>query len=514
MSAAKPSRAPGGSADPRVHLNDQISQKVVHIYMPPESDAAPPVEARTPSKTPATPVAPLPSALANVKMPKNGILTSANRVREVLKYLQNKCANKELFDERIEKMATLCRNVPRSKIMVMFIGNHSAGKSSFINYYVGEPGLLKENIAMETAEVTFITNGKVNNLWQPEATRRHYPFLQITQSDMNSSKKEEYCGLQTCFEKHVRTIISTSQDRLFPFIDLVDTPGMHDGATLCLEYDVGKTIKYLADFADLVIVFLDPDKQALVKCTMNAVRSLQEKNCQKMHYFITRADTMNSEDDRVRIVQQASSEITKIVKDTHRLKLFTMFIPGKTEKATQAKSNQIDELIEIMHSKAVAHVQDLLCQLEGDSKEVEKECTRILADHAPSFLAKAKRGAINLFAVLFFIIFLLFRCANLLAFFELTTADCSPTHVLCVMHKVQSKISWTAELTVWAAAVLPLLWLNFKMACDRVTKDDQSSLKAIVADMKVVQQSKDKLMEMFMQQAQNEAYRLVHPEDE
>ena len=154
---------------------------------------------------------------------------------------------KPMFEQRIEKMATLCRNIPRSKIMVMFIGNHSAGKSSFINYYVGETDLLKENIAMETAEVTFISQGKNKVEWQPEATKRHYPFLQIAPSDLSSARAEEYRALQKCFDKHVRTIISTSQERLFPFIDLVDTPGMHDGKTLCLEYDVGKTIKYVRD---------------------------------------------------------------------------------------------------------------------------------------------------------------------------------------------------------------------------------------------------------------------------
>ena len=42
MSAAKSSRAPGGSADPRIHLNDQICQKVVHMYQPSDADAPPP----------------------------------------------------------------------------------------------------------------------------------------------------------------------------------------------------------------------------------------------------------------------------------------------------------------------------------------------------------------------------------------------------------------------------------------------------------------------------------------
>jgi hypothetical protein len=39
---------------------------------------------------------------------------------------------------------------------------------------------------------------------------------------------------------------------------------------------------------------------------MECVGSLQERNCQKMHYFITRADTLNSADDRVRAAQHHS----------------------------------------------------------------------------------------------------------------------------------------------------------------------------------------------------------------
>lgn len=483
------------------------------MYLPSDTDAPVATDMRTPSKTPMTPSAVQAAPMAAVKMPKVPILRAAQKVREVLKDLCTKSSidAKPQFEQRIEKMATLCRNIPRSKIMVMFIGNHSAGKSSFINYYVGETDLLKENIAMETAEVTFISQGKSKVEWQPEATKRHFPFLQITESDLSSARADEYRSLQKCFDKHVRTIVSTSNDRLFPFIDLVDTPGMHDGKTLTLEYSVGNTIKYLADFADLVIVFLDPDKQALVKSTMECVSSLQERNCQKMHYFITRADTLNSADDRVRIVQQASSEITKIVKDTHRLKLFTMFIPGKTEAASKDRDNQIHELIDIMHKKAEAHVQDILGQVENDSNEVEAECARILANHTPSLLSKAKRFTATSFAVLLFILFVLFRVANLLSFFELTSTDCSPTNVLCVLLKVQSKISWAVELSTMVCLIVPLLYYSLvKSNQPRVTKGDVAALKSIVADMKVVQQNKEKLMDLFMQQSMDEATREVH----
>lgn len=483
------------------------------MYLPSDMDATVATGMRTPSKTPMTPSVAQAAPMSAVKMPKVPILKSAQKVREVLKDLCTKSSidTKPQFEQRIERMATLCRNIPRSKIMVMFIGNHSAGKSSFINYYVGETDLLKENIAMETAEVTFISHGKSKVEWQPEATKRHFPFLQITESDLSSARADEYRSLQKCFDKHVRTIVSTSNDRLFPFIDLVDTPGMHDGKTLTLEYSVGNTIKYLADFADLVLVFLDPDKQALVKSTMECVSSLQERNCQKMHYFITRADTLNSADDRVRIVQQASSEITKIVKDTHRLKLFTMFIPGKTEAASKDRDNQIHELIDIMHKKAEAHVQDILGQVENDSNEVEAECLRILANHTPSLLSKAKRFAATSFAVLLFILFALFRVANLLSFFELTSTDCSPTNVLCILLKVQSKISWAVELSTMVCLIVPLLYYSLvKSNQPSVAKGDVAALKSIVADMKVVQQNKEKLMDLFMQQSMDEATREVH----
>ena len=186
-------------------------------------------------------------------------------------------------------------------------------------------------------------------------------------------------------------------------------------------------------------------------------------------------------------MQQASSEITKIVKDTHRLKLFTMFIPGKTEAASKDRDNQIHELIDIMHKKAEAHVQDILCQLERDAHEVETECASILARHAPSLVAKAKRIFANIIGVLLLILFLLFRVANLLLFFDLTSTDCSPTNVFCVLLKVQSKISWTVEATMWLCLLLPFIWFTFvSSARPSVSKADVAALKAIVADMSVV----------------------------
>jgi GTPase SAR1 family protein len=42
---------------------------------------------------------------------------------------------------------------------VLIIGNHSAGKSSFINWYISED-IQKTGVAMETRGFTFVTCGR------------------------------------------------------------------------------------------------------------------------------------------------------------------------------------------------------------------------------------------------------------------------------------------------------------------------------------------------------------------
>lgn len=48
---------------------------------------------------------------------------------------------------------------PRSKITVLLIGNHSAGKSTFINWYI-EESLQRTGVAMETSSIMLVTSGK------------------------------------------------------------------------------------------------------------------------------------------------------------------------------------------------------------------------------------------------------------------------------------------------------------------------------------------------------------------
>ncbi|WAR02645.1 hypothetical protein MAR_009203, partial [Mya arenaria] len=60
---------------------------------------------------------------------------------------------------KIGESLNLSLLTPRKKITVLLIGNHSAGKSSFINWYV-EEHIQRTGVAIETQGFTFVTSGR------------------------------------------------------------------------------------------------------------------------------------------------------------------------------------------------------------------------------------------------------------------------------------------------------------------------------------------------------------------
>lgn len=65
---------------------------------------------------------------------------------------------------------------PERKLIVMIIGNHSAGKSSFINWYIGEE-IQKAKVSIETIEINLITHGKRKEEFNGFNTTKVLPFL-------------------------------------------------------------------------------------------------------------------------------------------------------------------------------------------------------------------------------------------------------------------------------------------------------------------------------------------------
>ena len=194
---------------------------------------------------------------------------------------------------------------PEKRLYVMIIGNHSAGKSSFINWFIGEK-LQSTKVAIETVEMNLVMHGSKKTELSGYNVMKMLPFMKDLYD--KKTKKERFPGLLNNLS--VKT--STSKKRGFEQIVFIDTPGLADGS-LKYKFDVDKVYEWFAEHCDLVLVFFDPIGQALCQKTNLMIQRLFELGQTEIKFFMTKGDMVSSLEDQqkclVQITQALSSHI-------------------------------------------------------------------------------------------------------------------------------------------------------------------------------------------------------------
>ncbi|XP_040010800.1 uncharacterized protein si:dkey-98f17.5 isoform X2 [Xiphias gladius] len=239
---------------------------------------------------------------------------------------------------------------PRKKIIVMIMGNHSAGKSSFINWYV-EEHIQKTGVAIETQGFTFITSGRKRESLTGNATLHLYPHFRPLL---------EFKGVMD----YLSAEISTSKQKKFSLVTFVDTPGLVDG-DMIYPFNVNNAITWLGEQADLIFVFFDPMGQALCKRTLNIVEKLSEKCGDKLLFYLSKADEAGKETDRQRVMMQIVQELCRRPGlNKCGFEMPTIYIPNPQKPSRCV--NQIDGVCQTIEKTINQAVQKTLDQLEKD----------------------------------------------------------------------------------------------------------------------------------------------------
>lgn len=176
---------------------------------------------------------------------------------------------------RQEGIMSVCSKIglqciaPRRKCNIMIVGNHSAGKSSYINWYIGEH-VQKAAVAIETQGFTFVTSGKKRDTLKGHATMQLFQHLQ---PELQQFAPAIYNGVQT--------EISTSKNKCFGLITFIDTPGLVDGS-FTYPFPVEQAILSVAKHSDLIYIFFDPIGQALCDRTMKVIEMLNKEHAEKV----------------------------------------------------------------------------------------------------------------------------------------------------------------------------------------------------------------------------------------
>mmetsp|Transcript_11338 Transcript_11338/g.21478 ORF Transcript_11338/g.21478 Transcript_11338/m.21478 type:complete len:464 (+) Transcript_11338:74-1465(+) len=261
---------------------------------------------------------------------------------------------------------------PRKRVTCMVIGNHSAGKSSLLNWYIGET-IQHTGVAIETRGFSFLTSGRKRETLKGDATLAYFSHLSdITQFEgINANLFSE---------------VSTSKEKNFSCVDFIDTPGLVDG-DMQYPFDVSSCIVWLADYVDLILVFFDPIGQALCKRTMDVIRRLNDTgHAEKMQYYMSKADQVDTELDRQRVLTQITMNLHPHIKNSHAFKLPTIYLP-KPDGEDPNIPNAIQELCQDIDTAIRLTVQKNLTTLKTDCDRI---ITRMDQRTAQDKIARSK----------------------------------------------------------------------------------------------------------------------------
>ncbi|XP_029997785.1 uncharacterized protein LOC115424570 [Sphaeramia orbicularis] len=253
---------------------------------------------------------------------------------------------------------------PRKKITVMLMGNHSAGKSSFINWYV-EEHIQRTGVAIETQGFSFVTSGRKRESLTGNATLHLYPHFKPLQ---------EFKGVS----EYLSTEICTSRQKRFSLVTFVDSPGLVDG-DMKYPFDVDEVLLWLGDLCDLILVFFDPMGQALCKRTLNIVESLNEKHGDRLRFYLSKADEAGGESDRQRVMMQIVQELCKRPGlNKCGFDMPTIYIPNPSKPSRCV--NQIEEVCRTIEKTINQTVQNTLNSLEKDCELISEAITDTLSN--------------------------------------------------------------------------------------------------------------------------------------
>lgn len=382
---------------------------------------------------------------------------------------------------------------PRKKITVMIVGNHSAGKSSFINWYIGE-GIQKTGVAIETRGFTFVTSGKKRETLTGDATEHFFDFL-----------KDSSFGQIEGMKSNLFTEISTSQEKNFICTDLIDTPGLVDG-DMQYPFDVQDAIVQMAEHVDLILIFFDPIGQATCKRTMQVVERLNNSpHLEKIHYFMSKADAVDKEHDRQRVLIQITQNLATRIRNSHAFALPTFYLPR--EDGSDTIPNAIEDVCKEIDKSINMTVQKNMRQLKED-------CDRLTTSINDGIVAdKAMKGVNTKAALRGSLLYFLAACT--LAFIGLLITArilpsvcevsdfglCKVSHAQLIM-KLQPAVAehfnlMGGVLLVLFVALAVMAKMTFKLA-PVFTKKDLKKLDEYRALVKSIsQQEKDLYNEYF-----------------
>ena len=242
---------------------------------------------------------------------------------------------------------------------VFLVGNHSSGKSSFINYVLGRP-VQTAGVAPTDDCFTVIAPG-------PKDVDQDGPAL-VGDPDIGFEGLRQFGPtLIHHTQLKVRNGIRNQDFMIIDSPGMIDSPVNYGGmvsnnsrdrsssnstssAIMDRGYDFQGVVRWMAERADVVLLFFDPDKPGTTGETLNILLHSLGGMDHKLLIVLNKADQFKKIHDFARAYGSLCWNLSKVIPRKDLPRIFTMCLPvattssdGEAKSATSSTTEALDQ---------------------------------------------------------------------------------------------------------------------------------------------------------------------------
>ncbi len=199
-----------------------------------------------------------------------------------------------------------------AKPCMVFLGNHSSGKSSIINWILGE-GVQDTGLAPTDDGFTFIMYGERDDFHGQAALER---------------LPAEFAGLKTFGDMFVHGLrVKFRPVECLKSVTFVDSPGMIDSAEegVGRDYNFEGVVRTLVELCDMVFYLFDPDKPGTTGETVNIFAKCLAGVKYKLRILLNKCDGFSSMYDFARTYGTLCWNLAGVLETKDMPKIWTVY---------------------------------------------------------------------------------------------------------------------------------------------------------------------------------------------
>ncbi len=243
---------------------------------------------------------------------------------------------------------------------MLFLGNHSSGKSSLINWLVGGDAVQDIGLAPTDDGFTMLVYGETEeDICGPAAVAR----LPAEFADLGLFGGN--------LLQHLR--IKVRNRPLLKSVMLIDSPGMIDSAehTVNRSYDFEGVVNFLAKLCDMVFFLFDPDKPGTTGETVSVFSRCLGGMESKLHVLLNKCDAFTSPYDFARTYGNVCWNLARVLQTKDLPKIWTIY-SGEARDPASSEFPMTDfnahraEFLNIVNNAAARRRDNVFAQAQHD----------------------------------------------------------------------------------------------------------------------------------------------------